>query len=765
MPDLLAAPPIELYGQREPMTQHKLLRQMRQNFQGAEEYERPNRAEMLDDLRFRKGGDEQWPDGEAARRKAMKRPCLTMNTCPHYEAQITNEMRQNSPAGKVLPVGNGADVQTAKVIQGILRHFDYASDGKTVRQVAFDSAARIGVGYWRIALEYDDWMSFDQEPRIAQIRNPFQVYLDHAAQKSTGKDANWGFLFENQDKEAFKEYWGLTESHLTSNMTGTGDTWVFEKHIRVAEYFWRERQRMTLIRTRENGILLLEPLLLERIRELETPFQQQKVQQFVQFLCTPRYEEGRMPSLENWIRQKVGTARYRLDGLPEQFINQYVSDVQYLLDDMASDGKPAARFTESSVIHWIKTNGTMILEESIWPGEYIPIVRVVGEELVIDNEVTRAGIIRNAKDPMRLENYLVTAQVEHIASSPVPPWLVGIGQIDDPRIQLMWETANRIPYAYLPYKQVDVNGQPLPPPIRNSYEPPIQAITLSLQTAQNYTQNAIGVYPPNVGDMNQERSGRAIAASKSLSSTGQFHFSDNLANSMKYSDEQMLDLAPKTLTPQKIQRMIGDDGAPQLVQLYDSRLRGPDGQPMQKPQLEPGIAAVYDLGTGKHDIVFEVGPSYATKRQETAEQMSQWITAMPGVMAPLAWRLVKAQDWQEADEISDLMKKVPGQILDDPGNDPQAQALMMRQQLHQMQQQMQMLDAGFQQAQQQLEQVTRENQLLRAGHDLKAKELDLQAQEQAVEALAKQRELDIKWYEAQTERQAALAREEQGGAD
>lgn len=709
----LAAPQVELIGSRPDGRQEALLQRMRKQFSAVEEYEHKNRLAQVDDLKFRAG--QQWREVEEQRRISAGRPCLTVNTLPQYERQVTNEMRQNMPAITVLPVGNGADVETAKLLKGLVRHVDQASNGKAVRQQAYDSAVRIGAGYWRLVLEYDDWLSFDQEPRLAGIRNPFQVYLDHAAQKSTGQDAQWGFVFEQQDRAAFEEEWGL-DSHTMTLWQGTGDQWVFSEHVRVAEYFWRDRQRMTLAQLQDKSVRLLEPELMAQVAMLESQgLNPGRYQEYVARLLTP---SPRWVPLLPWIREQSQVAYNYLSTF-------YPQEVAVMLHAQIADvvGQVVqVRPTEHEIIRWVKTNGYVILEESIWPGTYIPLIRVIGEEIDLENEVIRSGIIRHAKDPMRLENYWITMQAEHIALSPVPPWLLTPNQIAG--YEQYWDQSNTTPYAYLPYNpDAGRDGSPVPPPVRQAFEPPVQAITVALQVTQQYTQNALGIHQGNLGGPSQERSGIAIANKDKQADTGTYHYADNLAQSMHYEGLQLVDLLPKVLTPGKVQRILGDDGSPQQIMLTN-RQQGIE----PPPQLPSGLAGFYDTSTGTFDVVVELGPSYATKRQEAAQQMLELTRALPQAMGPVIHRVVGVMDWDGASELADLLKQLPGQILGDPGTNKDALFAQLKQQFGQLVQQLQAVNAHAQQVEQEAGLLARENQELKAGFAIDRQKLALDAQ-------------------------------------
>src|SRR5258708_18047047 len=83
--------------------EQKLLARMRKRFTRCMESEAKNRAEALDDLKFKAG--QQWPADIAAQRNFDKRPCLTINKIPTFTRQITNDGRMNRPTINVSPVG------------------------------------------------------------------------------------------------------------------------------------------------------------------------------------------------------------------------------------------------------------------------------------------------------------------------------------------------------------------------------------------------------------------------------------------------------------------------------------------------------------------------------------------------------------------------------------------------------------------------------------------------------------------------------------
>lgn len=220
----------------------------RKRFQFAADAENESRLEALDDLKFANG--EQWPSEVKKQRDAENRPCLTINRIPQFIRQITNDQRQNRPAIKISPVDDHADIETAKILQGLVRNIEHTSNADTAYDTAFDSAVRAGFGYFRILTEYCDPLSFDQEIKIKRVADRFSVYLDPAYQEPDGSDANWGFVFTDISKEEFIELYPDAELTATHDWESVGDNfrdWVRKDSVRIAEYFYKEFRKAKIV--------------------------------------------------------------------------------------------------------------------------------------------------------------------------------------------------------------------------------------------------------------------------------------------------------------------------------------------------------------------------------------------------------------------------------------------------------------------------------------------------------------------------------------
>ena len=234
--------------------QDDLIAEIRDNRDKAEDADRDNREEMEDDLKFSVG--DQWPESDRTQREEDNRPCLQMNMLTQFIRQVTGDIRLNRPAIRVRPVDSGADTELAKVYTGIVRHIEASSDATGAYIAAAESAARCGLGNFRIVTEYMD-DGFEQDIRIKRIDNPFAVLWDPMAQEPSKSDANWCFVDSEMDMDAFREMYpdASTQEFETQEVDSWLTNWYTNETVTVSEYWRKERMTRTIGLTVDNRVL------------------------------------------------------------------------------------------------------------------------------------------------------------------------------------------------------------------------------------------------------------------------------------------------------------------------------------------------------------------------------------------------------------------------------------------------------------------------------------------------------------------------------
>lgn len=367
------------------------------------------------------------------------------------------------------------------------------------------------------------------------------------------------------------------------------------------------------------------------------------------------------------------------------------------------------RDTQVYAIKWCKMNGLEVLEETVIPGKWIPIIPVLGDELDVDGKVTLEGVVRHAKDPQRQYNFMASATTETIALAPKAPFIGVEGQFEGHENE--WQAANVKNMPFLQYKDKTLfGGGPAPPPQRQAFEPAIQATTMAMMQASQDLKSVTGIYEAALGAPSNEISGSAIRARQQQTQGSNFNYQDNLKRAERHAGRIIISWIPYIYDTPRIQRIIGTDGTPKMVAINTQ----PDPNAQQG---DTAIERLYDVTVGKYDVVIDTGPSYQTQRQEAADTQLQLMKAFPPVMQAAADIIVANMDIPGSREISERLK------------------LMLPPQLQKDQKQGDMPP----QAQQAIAQLTQQNQQLTQHLNAAQDDLDQKKSEKAMDLASKER--------------------------
>lgn len=323
------------------------------------------------------------------------------------------------------------------------------------------------------------------------------------------------------------------------------------------------------------------------------------------------------------------------------------------------------RKTVKKKIRWCKLTAMEILEEGEWAGKYIPIVPVYGQQLIVDSKRKRFGLVRMAKDPQRMYNFWSTSITESVALAPKAKWLLAEGQ--DEGHESEWAMANIKSFPVLRYKQVDIDGRPAPPPQRLQPEAPPAGIISAAAGISQDLMAVVGIFDP--AQLPQGNvSGKALNGQQMQMDMTNFHYYDNLTRSIAQTGRIILDLIPKIYDRQRVMRIIGEDGKPEVITI-------------NQPQIgDDGVERVLnDVTIGEYDIVMETGPGYASKRQEAVDSMVQMLGVDPALMQQAGDLIFRNMDFPGAEIIADRLASVNPLAQIDEKSDipPQIQMQML----------------------------------------------------------------------------------------
>ncbi len=625
------------------MADDDLLIEARRLFDLASEVENENRQDALDDLKFARLG-EQWPDEVIQARKLEGRPCLTINRLPAFIRQVVNDARQNKPAIKVHPADDSADPETAEIFNGLIRNIEVTSDADVAFDTALESAVTGGFGYFRINTRYSDEDTFDQDLVIERIANPFSVFGDPYSTAADSSDWDNAFIVETMSKDAFERKYKGSEpvDWSADGYVGLGAPWIDDDQVMVCEWWTREEVKKQIVQLSNGEVVDLKVF------------------------------EANADQFAELGLEVVGQGR-ELRG--------------------------------HKVIQRCMTGGE-ILTTIDWPGKYIPIIPVYGDEVNVEGKRFFRSMVRDAKDPQRMFNYWRTASTELVALAPKTPFIGPKGAFVTDFEK--WATANTSSHAYIEYD----GGTP---PQRQPFAGvPAGALQEALNASDDI-KAIVGLHDASLGARSNETSGVAIMARQREGDVSTFHFIDNLSRAIRHAGRVLIDLIPKVYSTDRVIRTLGPEEEPETVRI------GQEAGEMQNQRGE--IIKIYSLNAGKYDLTVQTGPSFTTRRQEAAAQMQELFRAYPPAAEVIGDLFVKAQDWPMADEIAKRLKGLFDQRFggqqqgapQQPQQPPVDPAQMAKFQLDQQKLQM---DASLEQEKLRIDGFNAETQRMKTVHDI-----------------------------------------------
>lgn len=565
----------------------------------AAEAESQNRLKGVEALNFRWG--DQWPDDIQRERTVEKRPALTINHTGTHCSRLENTLRMQRPRIKCHPVGDGADVDKARTVNGLIRHIEAISAASVAYITGAASAINIGWGYWRILGERIDEMEFDQELKIVPIRNTFSVYMDASCQMPDARDSNWCLITGMMVRSEYKRQHRGAKNADWVGHTGVGDNpwvsqWETATHVRIAEYYRIYEVADVLMKMNDGRNVLKSTLPAPEVA-----------------------------AAAGWVP---------------------------MIDE--ATGKLIQRPTTRRTVQWFKLNGCTVVEQRDLPGRHIPVVRVLGNELDIDGKVKRKGMVQDLMDPARMYNYWRTAETERYALAPKAPWVAAEGQTDG---HPEWNDANQRSYSVLTYKPVVVEtgggAQILPPPQRQMPAPVEDGMAQAAQGAEHDLMAVAGMQPEDPEIQRRVISGdKHVQRRQAMQNLTHYQYSENQTLAIAWTGELLLELIPYYYDTQRMQRIIGEDGVPQTLTINE------------KQTGSNGVTAVKnDLTIGRYSVVMDTGPDYATGREEAADRMLETLATPLGevITAKGADIVLRQMDFHGADDLADrVATSIPG---------------------------------------------------------------------------------------------------------
>ncbi len=525
-----------------------------------------------------------WTSEDRAAREDAARPCIHLDQINQYLHQYTGNLRKTKRAIQVTPKGNGANDGDAKKRSSVIKGIEEKSNAPTQVYIpAAESAAQRSYGYAKIATDYKDDSSFDQEILIKPIVNPDCVLFNPYYKQPNACDVSDAFMLEPILKKDFKAR--NPKAKITDfdgeylGMVGVSD-WIKANYIVQAEYWKIEQDKRTLL-------LVKGPAGPAIVWEDE---------------LEKRGSNGKFKKL----REGIEVLRERDVMLPRV--------VQYM------------------------TNGLEILDEIPWAGSRIPIVACFGPErwMTVGGSAKRMllSLVRFARDPQMLLDFLASGECEQAGKIPKVPFVGAVGQFETDKDT--WDELGQVPHAYVQYDAItDPTGQsPLPPPVYNTFSPDFQSWELAKDAAGRSVQASMGITPlPTAAQRANQKSGVALEKIQDEEDIGTQAFLDNFENGFLHNLGWQINelITPIMDTEQEIP-ISEPDGKRSTMKLVGKTSHPMDDEGAYNVQGLPEDH--YHTAKGDFDVTIASGPSYDSERAEQDDFVNTLIANLANLPQP-----------------------------------------------------------------------------------------------------------------------------------
>lgn len=662
----------------------EFMEKARKTFELWSEADEPQREREIEDERFYAG--EHWPEDVKIARAGQNasnglppipaRPCLVFDKLSEPVNQILNVERdadlgiELTPADDFEGLGVQLDETEITLREGLIRRIQRESQAATARSWAFKRAVVAGRGWYGVMTRFTPGKTFDQEIYVEGFYNQSCVTPDPTHEQPDGSDLEGGFVGRWIPWKEYKARWPDAAD-----------------------------KRNVISTLRDSDFIALGD---------EAP---------------------------KWF--KIGTGKDKNDDdlrmvyIVDYYYTVHTSRELCLLNDGSvewTDELPDAwksrvmdrRDVIQTSVKWAKLDGANPepLEETDWPGPDIPIVKVIGEEVLpYDDERRVMGIVRPAKDPSYGFDAMGSKLVEVVANAPIPNVMMAAGQ--DEGFEKEWNLSTTRTLGRLHFNQVDSEGRPAGPPSSVPREVPIQPIAMSLSMFDEAVQTGTRSHDPALGKVDPTlRSGKAITEVVNRSKEGTSNFLDNLKRSIRYEAQILNNLLYPIYgsKPGRLAKIITGEGKPQTIMLGQpftmngTRPQGvqiphPDDPtqtlpaPMGHPNLPPNAQQFQLSEYANCNIAIIITKSAETRRQEATAFFSSVIQAEPqliSVFGDLAFKYSDMAGHEEAEARAKLMLAPPIQAAEAAKKTGQPPIPP------QVQQQLQMAEQAMQKAQQEI---------------------------------------------------------------
>ena len=316
-------------------------------------------------------------------------------------------------------------------------------------------------------------------------------------------------------------------------------------------------------------------------------------------------------------------------------------DIEPILDELAAKGVTIERerVVKGKQLECYKITSKEVLEVVECIGSFIPLVVCFGKQSNIDGKFVSRGVIRKGKDPQRLYNYERSTYVETVALQPKNPYMATPAMLEGH--ESAWKNINTTNDPVMLFNLDSGNK-----PFREAPAQVSPGLLTGLQLSADDIKSTTGIHDASLGARSNETSGRAINARKLQGETSTYEFTDELIEAIKYTGRIYVEWIPLVYDATRQIRILGEDDTEEVMSINKPEMDLQSGEEV----------IINDLSRGRYDLKVTSGPSYSTRRVETAEQLAAYMAQNQQAGTVLGDIYMKTLDIVGADDAHDRLR-------------------------------------------------------------------------------------------------------------
>ena len=237
----------------------------------------------------------------------------------------------------------------------------------------------------------------------------------------------------------------------------------------------------------------------------------------------------------------------------------------------------------------------------------LPIIPTFANFKIFENKVIYWGAVDKLIDPQRVMNYSISREIEEGALAPRTKFWMTAEQAAGHGEQLSTMNTNSDPVQF--YNHVPDQPQP--------YEsggakinPGLRTISESMRQMMGQTA---GMFAASMGDNPGLQSGVAIEKLQNKGDTGTIKYFSAQECAIERTAKVIIDAIPRVYDTQRMVRIVGEDGASEMITLYEQVQDQETGQ----------LVILNDISQGSYDVTCSAGAAFQNRQQETVSAITE----------------------------------------------------------------------------------------------------------------------------------------------